>query len=317
LRPTMVEKDSLQSSSHSSHEDVCGPSSSDSRVPSWWRIPEGTESEPPGRPQSVRPSQSSPRRRRANKFILPDRHIRSGSLAARPSMNEVRVEKNDIVSTEGADRLPAGPAREHSDDTDLRSRLKRVEDGVERIRRKLLMSAGYSKSGSTRGREESVVRPCRAFKLGKRRLLEEVEEEYKPSLPESTFSRSNPVVERPASVTQVSRAIERCVDSLCSKRLDDYADPASMSPHSRKAAVRLFDVISIDLECLRRQIRLVCHFLWIAWSLGDSVSDESWRVFAPVAAQRVKLPGPPAVLVHLASHPLRQLSTQQLQPYPK
>ncbi|KAF4688847.1 hypothetical protein FOZ60_002365 [Perkinsus olseni] len=243
---------------------------------------------------------------------LPDRHIRSGSLAARPSMNEVRVEKNDIVSTEGADRLPAGPAREHSDDTDLRSRLKRVEDGVERIRRKLLMSAGYSKSGSTRGREESVVRPCRAFKLGKRRLLEEPVqpsrgERCQPPRSEAHAIGKSPCPpqassrERPASVTQVSRAIERCVDSLCSKRLDDYADPASMSPHSRKAAVRLFDVISIDLECLRRQIRLVCHFLWIAWSL----------------AQRVKLPGPPAVLVHLASHPLRQLSTQQLQPYPK
>ncbi|KAF4737643.1 hypothetical protein FOZ63_005512, partial [Perkinsus olseni] len=181
-------------------------------------------------------------------------------------MNEVRVEKNDIVSTEGADRLPAGPAREHSDDTDLRSRLKRVEDGVERIRRKLLMSAGYSKSGSTRGREESVVRPCRAFKLGKRRLLEEPVqpsrgERCQPPRSEAHAIGKSPCPpqassrERPASVTQVSRAIERCVDSLCSKRLDDYADPASMSPHSRKAAVRLFDVISIDLECLRRQIR--------------------------------------------------------------
>ncbi|KAF4718051.1 hypothetical protein FOZ63_008897, partial [Perkinsus olseni] len=282
LRLTMVEKDSLQSSSHSSHEDAGGSSASDSRVHSWWRLPEGTESKPPGRPQSARPSHSAPGRRRANEFVLPDRHIRSGSLAARSSMPEVRIEKNDIVSTEGV-RLPAGPTREHSDDTDLRSRLKRVEDGVERIRRKLLMSAGDSKwgqspsstpnvgvrSGSTRGREEPVVRPCRAFKLGKRRLLEEPVQPSRGERCQPPRSKAHaigkspcplepsPIVaahERPDSVTQVSRAIERCVDSLCSKRLDDYADPASMSPQSRKAAVRLFDVISIDLECLRRQI---------------------------------------------------------------
>ncbi|KAF4723743.1 hypothetical protein FOZ63_027217 [Perkinsus olseni] len=247
---------------HSHNEDSDGSTVTSSKLVA---LRPGTESKPPGRPQSARPSQSSSRRRRGNKFVLPDRHIRSSSLAARPSMPEVRCEKNDIASTEGA-RLPAGPTREHSDDTDLRSRLKRVEDGVERIRRKLLMSAGDAKSGSTKGGEEPVVRPCRTFKLGKRRLLEEPVqpnrgERCQPLRSEALALGKSPCPprassgERLASVTEVSTAIQRCVDRLCSKRLDDYTDLASMPPHSRKAAARLFDVISIDLECLRRQIR--------------------------------------------------------------
>ncbi|KAF4670995.1 hypothetical protein FOZ61_006813 [Perkinsus olseni] len=236
---------------------------------------------------------------------LPDRHTRSGSLAARSSMPEVRIEKNDIVSTEGV-RLPAGPTREHSDDTDLRSRLRRVEDGGERIRRKLLMSAG----------------DAMAFKLGKRRLLEEPVqpsrgERCQPPRSEALAFGKSPCPleassrERGASPTQITRAIERCVDSLCSKRLDDYADLPSMPPQSRKAAVRLFDAISIDLECLRRQIRRELARLHTRGSAEDRAPGfrSSNRESRQLSSTRATKTAPPALTQFARSPPAPAISS--------
>ncbi|KAF4667476.1 hypothetical protein FOL47_003554 [Perkinsus chesapeaki] len=155
--------------------------------------------------------------------------------------------------------LQAGLSRQNSDNSNLRNRLKRAEDEIERIRGNLTTLRTVRTIDGDRGPREAsqyegvAVKP---FKLPSRRLvcegshgkdtLEVAPTPWKPTVPPSRDAL--------LAVMRSSRNIEKCVDRVCSKRITDYVELSTMSPDCRKAVGRLFDVIAVDLDSLRQGV---------------------------------------------------------------